>query len=161
MHASAAHEVSPINGSSITGIKALRREAPDIRPPQVVKVAGIACALALLAACNDGPPLKAPSPDEPISTVRYQCQQNKTMVADYYDGKSSVGPDGRPIPGGRVLVQLSDGRKFSLPQTLSGSGIRYADSSESMVFWSKGDTAFVEEGPNKTVTYRDCVAAKR
>jgi membrane-bound inhibitor of C-type lysozyme len=97
-----------------------------------------------ITACNDGPPLKAPSPDAPISTVRYQCQQNKTIVADYFDGKSSVGPDGRPIPGGRVMVQLSDGRKFSLPQTLSGSGIRYADSSGTFVFWSKGDMAFVE-----------------
>lgn len=113
-----------------------------------------------LAACNDGPPLKAPPPDAPMSTVRYQCQQNKTIVADYFDGKSSVGPDGRPIPGGRVVVQLSDGRKFSLPQTLSGSGIRYADSSGSFVFWSKGDTAFVEEGPGQTITYRDCVTKR-
>jgi membrane-bound inhibitor of C-type lysozyme len=92
-----------------------------------------------------------------MSTVRYVCQQNKTIVADFYDGKSSVGPDGRPIPGGRAVVQLSDGRKFSLPQTLSGSGIRYADSSGTFVFWSKGDTAFVEEGSSQTVTYRDCV----
>ena len=113
--------------------------------------------LPALAACNDGPPLKAPSPDAPISTVRYQCQQDKTIVADFYDGKSSVGPDGRPIPGGRAIVQLSDGRKFSLPQTLSGSGVRYADSSGTFVFWTKGDTAFVEEGANQTVTYRDCV----
>lgn len=113
--------------------------------------------LPALAACNEGPPLKAPSPDAPMSTVRYQCQQNKTIVADFYDGKSSAGPDGRPIPGGRVVVQLSDGRKFSLPQTLSGSGIRYADSSGTFVFWSKGDTAFVEEGTSQTVTYRDCV----
>ncbi|WP_428682995.1 MliC family protein [Reyranella sp.] len=110
-----------------------------------------------VAACNDGPPLKAPSADAPMSTVRYQCQQNKTLVADFYDGKSSVGPDGRPIPGGRAVVQLSDGRKFSLPQTLSGSGIRYADSSGTFVFWSKGDTAFVEEGASQAVTYAGCV----
>jgi membrane-bound inhibitor of C-type lysozyme len=113
--------------------------------------------LAALAACSAGPPLKAPPPDAPISTVRYQCQEGKTLVADVYDGKSSVGPDGRPVPGGRVIVQLSDGRKFSLPQTLSGSGVRYADSSETFVFWTKGDTAFVEEGTSQTVTYRDCV----
>ena len=110
-----------------------------------------------VAACNDGPPLKAPPPDAPMSTVRYACQQNKTIVADFYDGKSSVGADGRPIPGGRVVVQLSDGRKFGLPQTLSASGVRYADSSETFVFWTKGDIAFVEEGPQQTVTYRDCV----
>lgn len=161
MHASAAHRASPADDASSIDINGLAAEAWDIRPPQIAKVAGIACTLALLAACNDGPPLKAPSPDAPISTVRYQCQQNRTIVADFYDGPSRTGADGRPIPGGRVLVQLSDGRKFSLPQTLSGSGIRYADSSESVVFWSKGDTAFVEEGPNKAVTYRDCVAAKR
>ena len=110
-----------------------------------------------IAACNDGPPLKAPPPDAPMSTVRYACQQNKTIVADFYDGKSSVGPDGRPIAGGRVVVQLSDGRKFSLPQTVSASGVRYADSSETFVFWTKGDTAFVEEGSSQTVSYRDCV----
>lgn len=118
---------------------------------------GLAASL-LLTACNDGPPLKAPSPDAAISTVRYQCQQNKTIVADYYDGPSRTVASGPPIPGGRVVVQLSDGRKFGLPQTLSASGIRYADSSDSLVFWSKGDTAFVQEGPAKAVTYRDCVA---
>ncbi len=114
----------------------------------------------LLAACQSGTPLKVPPPDAPISTVRYQCQQGKTMIADYFDGPTRTASDGRPIPGGRVVVQLGDGRKFSLPQTLSGSGIRYADSSESVVFWSKGDTAFVEEGPSKTVTYADCVTRK-
>ncbi len=161
MPASAAHRASPTGNVSSVDIKGLAAEAPDIRPPRFVEVAVIAGTLALLAACNSAPPLEAPAPDAPISTVRYQCQQSKTMVADYYDGTSRVGPDGRPIPGGRVLLQLSDGRRFSLPQTLSGSGIRYADSSESLVFWSKGDTAFVEEGPTKAVTYRDCVAAKR
>lgn len=127
------------------------------RPLTLVAVLSFAPAI---AACHDGPPLKAPPPDAPQSTVRYQCQQNRTVVADFYDGKSSVGPDGRPIPGGRVVVQLSDGRTFSLPQTLSASGIRYADSSGTFVFWSKGDTAFVEEGANQTVTYRDCVSKR-
>lgn len=125
--------------------------------PRPASVVAAFLFLPAVAACNDGPPLKAPSPDAPMSTVRYQCQQNRTIVADFYDGKSTAGPDGRPIPGGRVVVQLSDGRKFSLPQTLSGSGIRYADSSGTFIFWSKGDTAFVEEGSSQTVTYRDCV----
>lgn len=125
--------------------------------PRPLALASTLLLASAVAACNDGPPLKAPSPDAPLSTVRYLCQQNKTIVADFYDGKSSVGPDGRPIPVGRVVVQLSDGRKFSLPQTLSGSGIRYADSSGTFVFWSKGDTAFVEEGSSQAVTYRDCV----
>ena len=93
----------------------------------------------------------------PVATVQYSCAQGKSLAAEYFDGPTRTAPDGRPIPGGRVVVQLSDGRKLNLPQTLSGSGIRYADSSGSIVFWSKGDTAFVEEGANQTVTYRDCV----
>ena len=125
--------------------------------PRLLALASALLLAPAITACNDGPSVKAPSPDAPVSTVRYLCQQNKTIVAEFYDGKSSIGPDGRPIPGGRVVVQLSDGRKFSLPQTLSGSGIRYADSSGTFVFWSKGDTGFVEEGSSQTVTYRDCV----
>ena len=69
--------------------------------------------------------------------------------------------DGRPIPGGRVIVTLADGKNLTLPQTLSGSGIRYANEGETFVFWSKGDTAFVEEGANQTVTYKDCVGRKK
>ena len=66
-----------------------------------------------------------------------------------------------PIPGGRVILTLADGKKLTLPQTLSGSGIRYANEGETFVFWSKGDTAFVEEGANQTMTYKDCVGRKK
>ena len=40
---------------------------------------------------------------------------------------------------------LSDGRALSLPQTLSGSGARYANADESIVFWNKGRAAFIDE----------------
>ena len=77
-------------------------------------------------------------------------------------GRPSPGSaDGRPIPGGRVVLTLGDGKKLTLPQTLSGSGIRYANDGETFVFWSKGTSAFVEEGPDRTVTYADCVAGKQ
>lgn len=108
--------------------------------------------------CGDGGPFKAAAADQPISTVRYACQQNKTIVAQYFNGPPSTAPNGQPIPGGRVDLALSDGRKLRLPQTLSASGIRYADPAETLVFWSKGGTAFVEEG--KTTTYTDCLAVK-
>ena len=116
--------------------------------------------LLILAAIfgSDGRPFKAAAADQPVSTVRYACQQNKTIVAQYFNGPSSTAPNGQPIPGGRVDVSLSDGRKLRLPQTLSASGIRYADPAETVVFWSKGDTAFVEEG--KARTYADCLAVK-
>ena len=41
-----------------------------------------------VAVCNDGQHLKAPSSDASMSTVRYQCQQDKTIVADFFCGQS-------------------------------------------------------------------------
>ena len=64
-------------------------------------------------------------------------------------------------PAAASSLTLADGKKLTLPQTLSGSGIRYANEGETFVFWSKGDTAFVEEGASQTVTYKDCVGRKK
>ena len=97
----------------------------------------------------------------PVATVQYSCAQGKSIAAEYFDGPTRTAPDGRPIPGGRVILTLADGKKLTLLQTLSGSGIRYANEGETFVFWSKGDTAFVEEGANQTVTYKDCVGRKK
>ncbi len=96
----------------------------------------------------------------PVATVQYGCAEGKALVAEYFDGPTRTAPDGRPIPGGRVILTLADGKKLTLPQTLSGSGIRYANEGETFVFWSKGDTASVEEGGNQTITYRDCVGKR-
>lgn len=97
----------------------------------------------------------------PVATVDYRCAEGKSLSAQYFDGPTRTAPDGRPIPGGRVVLTLADGKKLDLPQTLSGSGIRYANQGETFVFWSKGDTAFIEEGPNQSVTYKDCVGKKK
>lgn len=100
---------------------------------------------------------QAPSP---ASTVHYSCAKGKSLIAEYFEGTTRTAPDGRPVPGGRVVLTFPDGKKISLAQTLSGSGIRYANEAETLVFWSKGDTAFVEEGPKQTVTYENCVGKK-
>lgn len=97
----------------------------------------------------------------PVATVDYRCAEGKSLSAQYFDGPTRTAPDGRPMPGGRVVLTLADGKKLDLPQTLSGSGIRYANPGETFVFWSKGDTAFVEEGPSQSVTYKDCVGKKK
>ncbi len=78
----------------------------------------------------------------PISTVRYACADNRTIRAAYYSDK--------------VELVLGDGREMTLPQTMSGSGIRYANPDESFVFWSKGADAFVTEGTNQITTYAGC-----
>ena len=54
-----------------------------------------------------------------------------------------------------MKLVLSDGRVLRLPQALSASGARYANAAESIVFWNKGNTAFIEE-KGKT-TYDGCV----
>ena len=42
-----------------------------------------------------------------------------------------------------VKLRLPDGRSFTLPQTVSASGVRYTDELE-LVWWTKGDEAFAE-----------------
>lgn len=78
-----------------------------------------------------------------IAKVDYACADDKTIAATYYADK--------------VDLVLSDGRTMTLPQTMSGSGIRYADADESFVFWSKGDDAFATEGDDEKPTFADCV----
>lgn len=78
-----------------------------------------------------------------IAAVKYACADGKTIDAAYYSDK--------------VDLTLGDGRAMSLPQTMSGSGIRYANADESFVFWSKGNEAFATEGDPDKPTYADCV----
>jgi membrane-bound inhibitor of C-type lysozyme len=89
-----------------------------------------------------GASLAAARAEDPISTVNYVCKGDKTIKAVYYSEK--------------VDLTLSDGRSLSLPQTMSGSGIRYANADESVVFWSKGNTAFITEGADAQPTFDGC-----
>ena len=96
-----------------------------------------------------------------IAKAQYTCKKHKTILAMYYasarDGSASITPtnSGAPVPRGSVVLTLSDGRTLTLPQAISASGARYANQSESFVFWNKGDTAFITEGTS-TTTYADC-----
>jgi membrane-bound inhibitor of C-type lysozyme len=92
------------------------------------------------------------------ASASYLCKGNKSIEADYYKGKTVASkPDEPPIPAGSVRLKLSDGRSFALPQTISASGIRYANKDESFVFWSKGNGALVLEN-NEEKSYIGCVA---
>jgi len=61
----------------------------------------------------------------------------------------------------RVSLTFSSGRRITMPQTLSADGARYSNGTdkfgtgETLVFWNKGNTAFVTE--NGTTTYDGCV----
>ncbi len=103
------------------------------------------------------------SAPETRTTVSYMCADNKSLTATYIEKAGvapTVGPNGEPVPTGSVALSLSDGRAISLPQTISGSGIRYANTNETFVFWSKGNGAFIEEGAtaaSTTQTYAGCI----
>jgi len=88
--------------------------------------------------------------------VLYVCKDSKTITAVYFIGAPiETKPGEPPVPNGSVRIVLSDGRTISLPQTISASGIRYANSDESIIFWSKGNGAFLLENNKKT--YMDCM----
>jgi len=81
--------------------------------------------------------------DEAINKVAFACAGDKTI-------KAAFSPE-------KVDLTLSDGRTMSLPQAQSGSGIRYTNPGEAIVFWSKGNTAFITEGADKKETYAGCI----
>jgi putative hemolysin len=73
----------------------------------------------------------------------FRCGDGKTVDAVFSNGTT-----------GSVSLVLSDGRSLVLPQARSASGARYANASQSLVFWNKGDTAFIEEDDKPT--YSGC-----
>ncbi len=97
-------------------------------------------------------------PANTISQVDYLCDGGKTINAKYYQGPKApqVQPGEMPTPTGSVELILSDGRQLTLLQTISASGIRYATSNETIIFWSKGNGAFITE--NDIQTYLGCIA---
>lgn len=102
---------------------------------------------ALLVLAGSVTSLPAESATTKTIKARFTCASDKSIDATFINGKRSS-----------VNLMLSDGRRLALPRALSGSGARYATDDESVVFWNKGNTAFIEEG-GKT-TYADCVAVK-
>ncbi|MDR3547147.1 MAG: MliC family protein [Candidatus Pacebacteria bacterium] len=76
--------------------------------------------------------------------VTYLCDNQRIIAAQF--GSSSV------------TMALSDGRSFQMPQTMSGSGIRYEQGSgtaQDVTFVNEGDNAYLME--NGSTTYDNCV----
>lgn len=94
------------------------------------------------------------------NNVSYVCDNAQTIQATYIIGTPiPVKPGERPIPNGSVRVVLSDGRTLSLPETISASGVRYANNDESIIFWTKGNGAFLLESDEET--YGGCMALEK
>ena len=79
----------------------------------------------------------------PPIRAHFSCGGGMTIEATFFNAAPS-----------HVQLALSDGRRLSLPQAMSGSGARYASADERVVFWNKGDTAFIDEQGRQT--YADC-----
>jgi membrane-bound inhibitor of C-type lysozyme len=113
----------------------------------VVLVIGVTIAIMAHRGASSAPSVaaNAPSPFSSTHTATYACDGGQSIIAAY--GSSSVN------------LTLSDGRTLILPQTLSGSGIRYEAGSgtgDDIVFVSKGPNAFLAE--NGSTTYANCLA---
>lgn len=78
-----------------------------------------------------------------ITDDMFACNLGKSIDAAFY-------PDS-------VTLGLSDGRMLELPQVMSGSGARYANADETIVFWNKGNTAFLTEGTDASATFNGCI----
>jgi membrane-bound inhibitor of C-type lysozyme len=97
----------------------------------------------------------------PSASAYYACNAGKTITADFYNGTTTppIVPGQPPVPTGSASIVLSDGRSMTLKQTISADGVRYANSDESFVFWTKGNGALVLEN-NQQQTYIGCVEVK-
>ena len=105
---------------------------------------GVVCRFALVAILGAGVGSSQAATPAPIKAV-FDCAGGSRITATFTGGAHPS-----------VALELSDGRRLTVPAGLSGSGARYANADESFVFWNKGDTAFIEER-GKT-TYDDCKA---
>jgi hypothetical protein len=66
---------------------------------------------------------------DPLIIAKYICEGNQKVRVDYYENF--------------VYIKF-EGIKTYLQRTISASGVRFANGDESLVFWGKGDGAFIE-----------------
>src|SRR3989344_3487563 len=75
--------------------------------------------------------------------TRFGCDGERALKAEFLESS--------------VRLVLSDGRVISLPQTVSASGARYANTDESFVFQTRDYGAFIEE--SGVMTYANCAVS--
>lgn len=93
--------------------------------------------------------------------VTYQCDNNKLITALYSEGPILPAPEPGepPLPTGSVGISLNGGPVVTLQQTISGSGVRYANTDESFVFWNKGNEALIMRNNTMDLEYTNCLEA--
>lgn len=93
-----------------------------------------------------------------IDSVTYYCDAGKVIHATYYEdvNENNNSNSGIPNPVGLAEVTLENEEPVLLRQTISASGIRYANEDESFVFWSKGSDALIMRNNQMDLSYKDC-----
>ena len=91
-----------------------------------------------------------------INQLNYLCRDDKSIDVSYYETEATTTIPGGPLLDGLAEVSLSDGRQYTIRQTVSADGVRYATAGEDFVFWSKGNGALVLEN-NVEKSYIGCV----
>ncbi len=95
-----------------------------------------------------------------VPVVDYSCDADRHIAARYHAGTTTpVAEEGvPPVPTGYVVVSFDHGEPVTLLQTLSASGVRYANEDESLVFWNKGNEVFVMRDGEVNSAYANCVS---
>jgi membrane-bound inhibitor of C-type lysozyme len=106
----------------------------------LVALIGIGAAVYAFTRGSAGTEQQAIPPFE--TSQAYLCAHDAILAAGFSEGQATV--------------VLDDGRVFTLEQTASASGVRYANTDDQIVFFTKGDEAFLEE--NGIATYTGCMA---
>ncbi len=104
---------------------------------KAMRKAGILCVILFAVCALSGP---AGGNNQPLTVsggepVTYVCANGERLVAGYY----SLSDESLRF----VKILFPDGREYTLPQVISGSGARYTDDGE-LLWWIKGDEARAE-----------------
>jgi membrane-bound inhibitor of C-type lysozyme len=122
------------------------KTSPNVAVAVVVIILVVAGALYFLLS-----PKSAVSPTVATSTT--------STVANTVSFSCDTGSFTGVFGSSSVVLTLSDGRSFTLPQVMSGSGIRYESTStanEDIVLESEGSNAFITE--NGKTTFTNCIS---
>lgn len=125
-----------------------------------VAVIILIAAVAAWAYTNKPGQKDAPDQGSLVAKVTYTCDKGKTITAAYYDGPAAPKqvPGEPPVPGGSAKVSIDGGPEMTLMHTISADGTRYATADESLVFWSRGTSAFIMRNSSVDQDYNNCEA---
>jgi len=106
---------------------------------------------------------KQPAPQIKVSASTYYCKNNIVIGAKFYEvmlpEKSPSTSNIQTSPSGYADISLGNGKIIRLQQTVSASGVRYATTGDTFVFWVKGNSVLILE-QGRIDNFVDCEQKK-